>query len=116
MAQSRYLQTQTMQDMNVPDPRDIQKSEPLHYATYNYPLDYSGLANIDFLANIEYFEYVWQLGDRMDQLANRFYADDQYWWVIATVNAISYPLGVKIGTVLRIPQDVNDVLQKLDLI
>ena len=116
MGQSRYFQTPTMQDLTIPDPRDIQKSEPIHYATYNLPAEFRGYANIDLIANIEWFEYVWQFGDRLDRLANRFYGDDQYWWVIALVNNISYVLGIKIGTVLRIPKDVSDVLQKLELI
>jgi hypothetical protein len=116
MGQSRYFQTPTMQDMSVADPRDPEKAEPAHYRTYNLPADFRGYASIDLLANIDWFEYAWQLGDRMDRLANRFFGDDQYWWVIALVNNVQYVFSVQVGTVLRIPLNVNDILSKLELI
>lgn len=116
MARSRYFQTSPVQDLSRTDPRDTSKLEPLHYNTYNLPLDLAGLAPIDLLGGIDFTEHTWQPGDRLDRLANRYYNDDQYWWVIALVNAITYPLGIKTGTIVRVPIDVNLVLQKLDLI
>jgi len=91
-------------------------TEPAHYLTWNFPTNMRGYKPIDLLGDSEFVEYTWEMGDRLDRLANKYYQDDQYWWVIALVNNISYPLGIKIGTVIRIPHDVNPVLQKLDLI
>ena len=116
MARTRYFQTSTDQDPNKKDPRDLSKNEPLHYQTWDYPLDMHGYSTIDLLTDSPYVEYKWQAGDRLDQLANRFYNDDQYWWVIALVTAITYPLGIRPGTVIFIPNDVNDILSKLELI
>ena len=47
---------------------------------------------------------VTQQGDRLDELANQFYSNSAYWWIIATANNIhdakfSFPD----GTILRIP-------------
>lgn len=106
MGRSRYFQTPTVQ----------RSAEPQHYLTYSLPLRYSGYAPIDLLGNSEYAEYTWEFGDRLDRLANKYYQDDQYWWVIALVNSIKYPLGIKVGTVIRIPLDVNAIMQKLDLV
>jgi hypothetical protein len=80
------------------------------------PASFAGLAPIDLLRDDAFVEYSWQLGDRLDRLANKYYNDDQYWWIIALVNGINYPLGIKIGTMIRIPTDINDVLQRLELI
>lgn len=116
MARSRYFQTPTVQDFDKKDPRDISKNEPQHYLTYNLPLDLAGYAPIELLSGLDVVEHAWDAGDRMDRLANKFYNDDQYWWVIALVNNISYPLGLPRGTIIRIPLDVNAVLSKLELI
>jgi hypothetical protein len=108
MARSRYFQTPLFQDSR--------RGEPVHFATWNLPLSLRGDAIIDLLGDTEYAQYTWEFGDRLDRLANKYYNDDQYWWVIALVNNIAYPLGIKIGTVLRIPMTVDPILRKLDLI
>lgn len=51
-------------------------------------------------------------GDRIDNLANRFYGDPVLWWVIAAVNDIELPpFGIFPGEELRIPsmQSVREV-------
>jgi nucleoid-associated protein YgaU len=115
MARSRYFQNPTVQDLSQPDPRDLSKTEPQHYLTYNMPTQYAGYANIDLLQDSQYVEHVWQLGDRLDHLANKYYKDDNYWWLIALVNNISYPLGITAGTVVRIPMHIDDILRRLEL-
>jgi nucleoid-associated protein YgaU len=82
-----------------------------HYATWRQPL--AGRLDTDLLDGVETFEYTFQIGDRMDTLAARFLGDDRYYWVIALVNNIVWPLGVTPGTVLLIPRDGRQVLDKL---
>ncbi len=53
------------------------------------------------------------IGDRLDNLAYSYYNDPTLWWVIATANnnitkGQLYPTP---GTQLRIPTDINNVLQ-----
>jgi len=52
------------------------------------------------------------VGDRLDSLANSYYNDNTLWWVIAMTNnnvtkGALYP---EPGTQLRIPTDINKVL------
>ena len=52
------------------------------------------------------------VGDRLDSLANSYYNDNTLWWVIAMANnnvtkGALYP---EPGTQLRIPTDINKVL------
>lgn len=108
MAKSRYFPTQTMFDETL--------DEPLHYATWTFPSSLQGYEPADLLVGQPLNSYVWKFGDRLDRLSNKFYGDDQYWWVIALANSISYPLGIAVGTILRIPIAVRPVLEKLGMV
>lgn len=56
-------------------------------------------------------------GDRYDLLAQQYYGDYTLWWIIAVANVGDYtseiPLNslfIPVGTQLRIPIDIQDVL------
>ena len=52
--------------------------------------------------------------DRLDLLANEFYEDPRYWWVIAKANNLGKgTLDVPIGIQLRIPFPITDLTMKL---
>ena len=46
--------------------------------------------------------FIATVGDRCDNLANRFYGNPQLWWFIARVNNLK-TMNVPAGTSLRIP-------------
>jgi hypothetical protein len=49
---------------------------------------------------------VTQTGDRLDLLAYEYYKNQSLWWIIASANNIhNAQLGLKEGTILRIPQN-----------
>lgn len=53
------------------------------------------------------------IGDRLDILANNFYGDVSFWWVIASANALSGDsLYIEPGTQLRIPVDIKSVFDE----
>jgi len=56
------------------------------------------------------------VGDRLDNLANSHYNDPTLWWIIAAANnnATKGALFPAPGTQLRIPMDVNNVLNLYD--
>lgn len=55
--------------------------------------------------------YVTKPGDTLQGLANIYYGDPQYWWVIADHNPdIFYPLELEEKTVLAIPHANSGVL------
>lgn len=56
------------------------------------------------------------IGDRLDSLAYTYYNDASLWWVIAMANnnitkGALYPTP---GTQLRIPVDINNILEQYD--
>jgi hypothetical protein len=52
-----------------------------------------------------------ETGDRLDTLAHQYYSDSTLWWIIASANNIhNAPIGLKEGTILRIPQNYIQIL------
>ena len=53
-------------------------------------------------------------GDRLDMLANEFYKDPRYWWVLAEANNVGKgTMIVPAGLQLRIPFPITDLLDRL---
>ena len=52
------------------------------------------------------------VGDRLDMLAYKFYGDTTLWWIIAKANKIKGKPALKAGKVLRIPGDIQRILEK----
>lgn len=51
------------------------------------------------------------LGDRLDILANDFYGNTDYWWIIATANSLpGDSLYIEPGIQLRIPANVQSIV------
>lgn len=98
MARGRYSNTRTIDGARM--------------ATWDVT-SFRGFREHDILAGVRTFDHVLQTGERLDHLASRFFGDGSYWWVISLVNNIAFPLGVASGTVLRIPFEVRDVLDRV---
>jgi hypothetical protein len=57
------------------------------------------------------------LGDRLDLLAQDFYGDTSFWWVIASANALpGDSLYVEPGMQLRIPIDVASIINNYKIV
>lgn len=95
--------------------RDPSAREPVHFATFDLPENLKGYSVVDWFQGQAYNVHTWKLGDRLDKLASQYLSDDEFWWVIALVNGIDYPLSIPIGTQLKIPVDVDSVLTLLNL-
>lgn len=53
-----------------------------------------------------------ETGDRLDTLAHQFFGDSSLWWIIATANNMhDAPIGLKEGTILRIPEAYISVIR-----
>ena len=57
-------------------------------------------------------------GDRLDLLAQQFYKDQSLWWIISIANDTlsQNSLFIPLGTQLRIPTDIQNVLIEYDTI
>ena len=54
--------------------------------------------------------YIWKYGDRFYQLANQYYNDPRYWWVIAWYNGYPTEADIKPGALIAIPVDIEEAL------
>ncbi|MDB2399679.1 hypothetical protein N9W01_00275 [bacterium] len=62
--------------------------------------------------NIDDIYIIGQVGDRLDNLAHKYYNKSSYWWIIARANNIGNgDLVVPIGKQLRIPQNVESIIE-----
>jgi len=91
MAISRYRNTAKLENKK-------------YYATLDFPTK----KKLDAVKTIK---IVKTSTDRLDTIASDYFGNGEYWWVIAVVNGIDWPLGVADGTILKIPIDVEDVLR-----
>ena len=69
-----------------------------------YPLYRAVLAGL-----VSSTTYIVKEGERLDQLAGRFYGDGSYWWVIAAASGIGWGLQVPAGTFLTVPTNIGQV-------
>jgi hypothetical protein len=49
-------------------------------------------------------------GQRLDHLAGQFYGDSRYWWVIAAASGIGWALQCPVGTIVKIPRNLEAAL------
>jgi nucleoid-associated protein YgaU len=86
--------------------RKIDKSGKRVFSTTYYPE--IPIRNTDkFITSV--------FGDRLEQLAYRFYGDTTLWWVIARANGeFNGDLRPKIGRRITIPTDISDSIRELN--
>lgn len=55
-------------------------------------------------------------GDRFDLLANEYYGNSEYWWVIAVANphVSRKDFVIKQGEQLRIPANIGDIIAEFE--
>lgn len=64
-------------------------------------------------ANVNTTGHVWVYGDRFYKLAQQYYGDVRYWWVIAWWNGYPTEVSIETGDFLDIPLDLVTALEIL---
>jgi len=57
--------------------------------------------------------HVWTYGDRFYKLANQYYNDVTFWWVIAWYNSVPTEANLKTGDLIQIPLNLESALKSL---
>lgn len=56
------------------------------------------------LGLVTYYEHIYTEGERLEQIANKYYKRPDYWWIIPEFNPeVEDFFNIPAGTVLRIP-------------
>ena len=58
-------------------------------------------------------KHIWKYGDRLYNLADRYYGDPTFWWIIAWWNGYGIEADIKNGAVLTIPLDLTSAIKIL---
>ena len=53
---------------------------------------------------------------RLDHLAHKFYSNPNYWWIIAAANSINGTMYAELGSQIRIPRDINGIVDEYNRI
>jgi len=72
----------------------------------NYP-------SFDDVLGFDYEIHVWGMGDRYYKLADRYYGDPTYWWIIAWFNKKPTESHINVGDFIRVPLPLGEVLATL---
>jgi len=55
-----------------------------------------------------------RFGDRLDNLAHKYYDDVSLWWIIAKANNLDAAhIGLEVDKQIRIPIDIDSIINKL---
>ena len=55
-----------------------------------------------------------KFGDRLDNLAHKYYGDVSLWWIIAKANNLDAAhIGLEVDNQIRIPIEIQPILDKL---
>jgi|TARA_A100000164_G_C21829549_1_gene734567 nucleoid-associated protein YgaU len=65
---------------------------------------------ISVRSRLETVRHVWTFGDRYYNLAQQYYGDPNYWWVIAWYNGRPTEADVSPGDIITIPVDLENAL------
>ena len=86
------------------DDRGVKRIEHFDTAILGYP-DMQEIENLNNLA------VTWVASSRLYNLADEFYGDPEYWWVIAWYNKKPTEAHFQIGDVVYIPTPLDRVLE-----
>jgi len=62
-------------------------------------------------ASLARTNYIWKYGDRFYQVANQYYGDVRYWWIIALYNGYMTEADIRPGDVISIPLNLEEALK-----
>ena len=58
---------------------------------------------------------MWKETDRMDAMAETFYGDSRYWWIICLMNNLVNPFSYDLlpGTLIKIPNEASTIVNMI---
>ena len=59
--------------------------------------------------------HIWSFGDRFYKLADQYYGNSEYWWVIAWFNKKPTEGHLKLGDLILIPTPLDKILNYYDV-
>ena len=112
MAISRYKKSKTT-TVGGKGYKEILKNRPTKRVTVLSFEQFKEL-KVSELTGISLETHIWAPSDRFFKLADRYYGNSVYWWVIAYFNQTPLEADVKVGQKLLIPVPLERILEAMD--
>jgi len=68
----------------------------------------------DDYALLSFINYTWRTGDALYKLADKYYDDSRYWWIIALFNEKPTEFHLEPGDIVVIPTPLTRVLSLIE--
>jgi len=59
--------------------------------------------------------HIWKYGDRLYILADQYYGDSSFWWVIAWYNSVPTEVDLSFGDIIQIPINLESALNAIGI-
>lgn len=96
--------------VDVSDREELLKQRGVKSLRFYSTPEFEKLTANDY-AEIHEIRHVWKIGDRYYKLADKYYGDTQYWWVIAKYNERPTESHISLGEVISIPQPLEVMVE-----
>jgi thiamine biosynthesis lipoprotein ApbE len=92
---------------NVFEDRDVKQIKQYRTPKLKYP-------SREEIENLTLIKYYWASADTYYKVANKFYGNQSYWWIIAQFNKKPFEGDLLVGDVLFIPKPLSRVLSLVE--
>jgi len=79
----------------------IKETIEIDYPSFNEILD------------MDFYDHIWTMGDRYYKLADLYYGNSRYWWIIAWFNKKPTESHINNGDIIRVPKSIGTILSTL---
>tara|TARA_Y100000114_G_C11505328_1_gene206406 strand:- start:24 stop:365 length:342 start_codon:yes stop_codon:yes gene_type:complete len=112
MPVSRYskntiVRTESTDYKNVLDNRGVEHID--HYSFEKFKI-----LKVRDIAGIQVVKHTWTSSDRFFKLANQYYNDPSYWWIIAYFNNTPLETDLEVGQSVFIPIPLEYILSAME--
>lgn len=90
----------------------LTKNRPIKSSTH-YETPILRNPTIDERSRLATQNHVWSYGDRLYNLAFKYYGDVNFWWVIAWYNGVALEAEILNGDLIAIPINLKETLKLL---
>jgi len=113
MGFSRYRKQRLIENAN-PEYNEILAQRGLSSITQYSFSSFKDL-KIKDLEGIQLDTHIWEASDRLFKLADKYYGDPTYWWIIALFNNRPLESEIKLGEKMLIPLPLDMIVSAMEI-
>tara|TARA_R100000664_G_C2715643_1_gene110873 strand:+ start:558 stop:905 length:348 start_codon:yes stop_codon:yes gene_type:complete len=115
MAYSRYSQTEEVENNDIDYKRVFKSRFGLSDFILQKRRTEIKYPDFETLASMVFTYETWTIGTRLHKIAEKYYGDPSYWWVVGFYNKKPVDADYSIGDLLKIPVSLEEAITNLGL-